>query len=132
MVNPDVVPRWLMRRHNINDNYCKSSPVPVARPVSSVKSVVTRNSFVSVPTNVSYHVVCRVPTVTRWQSQKKDVRPKSKIKSQIKCVKSASFVGHFVSAPNVPNVPNVASVQPVGGRLQSFWEIWAHKGATQK
>ena len=132
MVNPDVVPRWLMRRHSINDNYCKSSPVPVARPVSSVKSVVTRNSFVSVPTNVSYHVVCRVPTVTRWQSQKKDVRPKSKIKSQIKCVKSASFVGHFVSAPNVPNVPNVASVQPVGGRLQSFWEIWAHKGANPK
>ena len=121
-----------MRRHSINDNYCKSSPVPVARPVSSVKSVVTRNSFVSVPTNVSYHVVCRVPTVTRWQSQKKDVRPKSKIKSQIKCVKSASFVGHFVSAPNVPNVPNVASVQPVGGRLQSFWEIWAHKGANPK
>ena len=101
----------------------------MARPVSSVKSVVTRNSFVSVPTNVSYHVVCRVPTVTRWQSQKKDVRPKSKIKSQIKCVKSASFVGHFVSAPNVPNV---ASVQPVGGRLQSFWEIWAHKGANPK
>ena len=132
MVSPDVVPRWLMRRHSINDNYCKSSPVPVARPVSSVKSVVTRNSFVSVPTNVSYHVVCRVPTVTRWQSQKKDVRPKSKIKSQIKCVKSASFVGHFVSAPNVPNVPNVASVQPVGGRLQSFWEIWAHKGANPK
>ena len=121
-----------MRRHSINDNYCKSSPVPVARPVSSVKSVITRNSFVSVPTNVSYHVVCRVPTVTRWQSQKKDVRPKSKIKSQIKCVKSASFVGHFVSAPNVPNVPNVASVQPVGGRLQSFWEIWAHKGANPK
>ena len=121
-----------MRRHSINDNYCKSSPVPVARPVSSVKSVVTRNSFVSVPTNVSYHVVCRVPTVTRWQSQKKDVRPKSKIKSQIKCVKSASFVGHFVSAPNVPNVPNVASAQPVGGRLQSFWEIWAHKGANPK
>ena len=132
MVSPDVVPRWLMRRHSINDNYCKSSPVPVARPVSSVKSVITRNSFVSVPTNVSYHVVCRVPTVTRWQSQKKDVRPKSKIKSQIKCVKSASFVGHFVSAPNVPNVPNVASVQPVGGRLQSFWEIWAHKGANPK
>ena len=132
MVNPDVVPRWLMRRHSINDNYCKSSPVPVARPVSSVQSVITRNSFVSVPTNVSYHVVCRVPTVTRWQSQKKDVRPKLKIKSQIKCVKSASFVGHFVSAPNVPNVPNVASVQPVGGRLQSFWEIWAHKGANPK
>ena len=132
MVSPDVVPRWLMRRHSINDNYCKSSPVPVARPVSSVKSVITRNSFVSVPTNVSYHVVCRVPTVTRWQSQKKDVRPKSKIKSQIKCVKSASFVGHFVSAPNVPNVPNVASVQPVGGRLQSFGEIWAHKGANPK
>ena len=132
MVSPDVVPRWLMRRHSINDNYCKSSPVPVARPVSSVESVITRNSFVSVPTNVSYHVVCRVPTVTRWQSQKKDVRPKSKIKSQIKCVKSASFVGHFVSAPNVPNVPNVASVQPVGGRLQSFWEIWAHKGANPK
>ena len=132
MVSPDVVPRWLMRRHSINDNYCKSSPVPVARPVSSVKSVVTRNSFASVPTNVSYHVVCRVPTVTRWQSQKKDVRPKSKIKSQIKCVKSASFVGHFVSAPNVPNVPNVASVQPVGGRLQSFLEIWAHKGANPK
>ena len=132
MVSPDVVPRWLMRRHSINDNYCKSSPVPVVRPVSSVKSVVTRNSFVSVPTNVSYHVVCRVPTVTRWQSQKKDVKPKSKIKSQIKCVKSASFVGHFVSAPNVPNVPNVASVQPVGGRLQSFWEIWAHKGANPK
>ena len=98
----------------------------------AMESVVTRNSFVSVPTNVSYHVVCRVPTVTRWQSQKKDVRPKSKIKSQIKCVKSASFVGHFVSAPNVPNVPNVASVQPVGGRLQSFWEIWAHKGANPK
>ena len=132
MVNLDVVPRWLMRRHSINDNYCKSSPVPVARPVSSVQSVITRNSFVSVPTNVSYHVVCRVPTVTRWQSQKKDVRPKLKIKSQIKCVKSASFVGHFVSAPNVPNVPNVASVQPVGGRLQSFWEIWAHKGANPK
>ena len=132
MVSPDVVPRWLMRRHSINDNYCKSSPVPVARPVSSVKSVVARNSFVSVPTNVSYHVVCRVPTVTRRQSQKKDVRPKSKIKSQIKCVKSASFVGHFVSAPNVPNVPTVASVQPVGGRLQSFWEIWAHKGANPK
>ena len=132
MVNPDVVPRWLMRRHSINDNYCKSSPVPVARPVSSVQSVITRNSFVSVPTNVSYHVVCRVPTVTRWQSQKKDVRPKLKIKSQIKCVKSASFVGHCVSAPNVPNVPNVASVQPVGGRLQSFWEIWAHKGANPK
>ena len=132
MVNPDVVPRWLMRRHSINDNYCKSSPVPVARPVSSVQSVITRNSFVSVPTNVSYHVVCRVPTVTRWQSQKKDVRPNLKIKSQIKCVKSASFVGHFVSAPNVPNVPNVASVQPVGGRLQSFWEIWAHKGANPK
>ena len=59
-------------------------------------------------------------------------RRKAKIKDQIKCVKSASFVGHFVSAPNVPNVPNVAGVQPVGGRLQSFWEIWAHKGANPK
>ena len=132
MVNPDVVPRWLMRRHSINDNYCKSSPVPVARPVSSVKSVVTRNSFVSVPTNVSYHVVCRVPTVTRWQSQKKDVRPKSKIKSQIKCVKSASFVGHFVSAPNVPNVPNVASVQPVGGTSSEFLGNMGSQGCKPK
>ena len=132
MVNPDVVPRWLMRRHSINDNYCKSSPVPVARPVSSVKSVVTRNSFVSVPTNVSYHVVCRVPTVKRWQSQKKDVRPKSKIKSQIKCVKSASFVGHFVSAPNVPNVPKCCKCPTSGGTSSEFLGNMGSQGCKPK
>ena len=69
------------------------------------------------------NVICPVAnpvfsvTNTTRLSQKKDVSPSLKSKKKIKCVKSASIVGHCVSVPTVANVPIVAHVQLVGGRM---------------
>ena len=60
------------------------------------------------------------------ESQKEDMHPLSKSKKRIKFVKDASIVGHCCFVPNVPNALNAAKVQPVGGRLQIFWQTWFH------
>ena len=77
---------------------------------------------VHVPVNMCCPVASPVLSVTDTrQSQKKDIRPSLNSHKEIKCVKSASVVGHCVFAPPVSNVSNVAHVQLVGGCLQNFW-----------
>ena len=44
--------------------------------------------------------------------------------NKIKIVKGVSCVSQCLSAPSVPNVPHVATEISVGGRLQSFWQVW--------
>ena len=68
----------------------------------------------------------------RRPSQKKDISPSSKSKKEINSVKGVSIVDHCVFAQNVPSAPNVAHVKPVGGRLQSFWQIWSLVGANPR
>ena len=57
--------------------------------------------------------------------QKKGLNPAPCL-TEIKHVKSVSFVSPCLSVPPVPSVPSVVESPPVGGRLQRFWETWLH------
>ena len=59
-------------------------------------------------------------------------RPSSKSKREINSVKGVSIVDHCVFVQNVPSAPNVAHVNPVGGRLQDFWQKWSLRGANPR
>ena len=69
-------------------------------------------------------VVSHVPSVTfHGQPQRKGLSPAVSL-NKIKVVKGVSYVSQCLSAPSVPNVPHVATEIRVGGRLQSFWQVW--------
>ena len=65
------------------------------------------------------------------QPQKKGLRPVQNMKS-IKLVKGVSCVvlSHF--APSVQSVPHVVTKTSVGGRLQSFWQVWQKLGSNPR
>ena len=43
-----------------------------------------------------------------------------------------SCVSQCLSAPSVPNVPHVATQISVGGRLQSFWQVWQRLSSNRR
>ena len=82
--------------------------------------------------DVSYPVVCHALSVhLPGLSQKKGVRPVP-YQSKIKHVKGVCCVNPSLFVPSVSNVPNAVSEQNVGGRLQSFWQVWQNKGANPR
>ena len=82
---------------------------------------------------VSYlDVVSHVPTVTfHGQPQKKGLSP-GQCLNKIKLVKGVSCVSQCFSAPSVPNAPHVATEISVGGRIQSFWQVWQNLGSNPR
>ena len=64
-------------------------------------------------------------------SQKKGLSP-DLCQTEIKHVKSASFVSPCRSVPHVPNVHSVAENPPVGCRLHRFWETWLSLGSNPR
>ena len=82
---------------------------------------------------VSYQdIVSRVPSVTfRGQLQRKGLSPALCL-NRIKVVKGVSCVSQCLSAPSVPNVPHVATEISVGGRLESFWQVWQRLGSNPR
>ena len=125
---------------NINDSYCAN---PTSVPVNSARldtkfqrtklsrTVPSVNSL-TVSMDMCYPVVNHVPTVhSHGPPQKKRVRP-GHCQNKIKHVKGVCCVNPCLSAPSVPNVPNAVSVQNVGGRLQSFWQVWQNMGSNPR
>ena len=49
-----------------------------------------------------------------------------------KLVKGVSCVGLSHFAPSVPSVPHVVTETGVGGRLQSFWQVWQRLGSNPR
>ena len=66
--------------------------------------------------------------ILHGQPQRKGLGPDLSL-SKIKVVKGVSCVNQCFSAPSVPNVPHVATEISVGGRLQSFWQVWRRLGS---
>ena len=74
--------------------------------------------------------VSHVPSVSfRGQLQRKGLSP-ALCFNKIKVVKGVSCVSR--SAPSVPNVLHVATEISVGGRLQSFWQVWQRLGSNPR
>ena len=71
-----------------------------------VEFVRDKNISVHVPVNVCCPVASPELSVTytKRQSQNKDLSPSLNSQKEIKCVKSASIVGHCVCAPPMSNV----------------------------
>ena len=81
--------------------------------------------------DVSYPVVFHAPVHSHGPPQKKGVRPVP-CQNKIKHVKGVCCVNPFLSAPSVSNVSNAVSKQNVGGRLQSFWQVWQNMGSNPR
>ena len=78
------------------------------------------------------NVVNPVPIVTiHGQPQRKGLGPGHGL-NRIKLVKGVSCVNQCLSVPSVPNVPHVVTEITVGGRLQSFWQVWQRLGANPR
>ena len=90
-------------------------------------------TFLSSNQNVScINVVNPVLSVTTpGQPQKKGIRPAQSLK-QIKLVKGVFCVALSHFAPSVPSVPHVVTETGVGGRLQSFWQVWQKLGSNPR
>ena len=109
----------------INDNHCTNPrnqiiPKLVGQNISSQnisKTVYSRTAVIPVPI-----------VVGPGQPQKKGLSP-DLCQTEIKHVKSASFVSPCRSVPHVPNVHSVAENPPVGCRLHRFWETWLSLGS---
>ena len=65
------------------------------------------------------------------QPQRKGLSPGPGL-NRIKFVKGVSCVSRCLSAPSVPNVLHVATDISVGGRLQSFWQVWQKLGSNPR
>ena len=100
----------------INDNQCADpynqiNPKVVGQNISSQnfsRTVFSRTAVIPVPI-----------VVGPGQPQKKSLSP-DLCQTEIKHVKSVSFVSPCLSVPPVLNVHSVAENPPVGGRLQRF------------
>ena len=109
----------------INDNHCADphnqiNPKIVGQNISSqniLRTVYSRTAIIPVPI-----------VVGPGQPQKKGLSP-DLCQTEIKPVKSVSFVFPCLSVPPVLNVHSVAENPPVGGRLQRFWETWLSLGS---
>ena len=105
----------------------------MARPVDCVLRVLGQNFHV-LQEPVLCPVASPVPSVlnVRGQPQKKGGSPSSKVKAEIKFVKSVFSVDHCVFAPIAPNAHNVVNAHLIGGRLQKFWQKWSLLGANPR
>ena len=82
---------------------------------------------------VSYQdVVSHVPSVIFHREPQKKCLSPTLCLNKIKVVKGVSCVSQCLSAPSVPNVPHVAIEISVGGRLQSFWQVWQRLGSNPR
>ena len=131
-VSPDAAPARLRKQHSTNNNYCIVNPVPVARPVDYVLNVQRQDFSVTVQLPVLCPVVSPVCSVINVRGQTAKESPSSKSEREINSVKGVSIVDHCVFAQNVPSAPIVAHVNPVGGRLQDFWQKWSLLGANPR
>ena len=115
VVNQDAARARPKIQLSINDSYCLTSPVSLARPVSCVSDVQRQNFHAPVHQPVLCPVVSPVPFVlnVRGQSQKKDGSPSLKVNTEINFVKSVFSVDHCVFAPTVSSAHNVANAQLV-------------------
>ena len=112
----------------INDNHCTNPrnqiiPKIVGQNISSQtisKTAYSRTAVIPVPI-----------VVGPGQPQKKGLSP-DLCQTEIKHVKSASFVSPCRSVPHVPNVHSVAENPPVGCRLHRFWETWLSLGSNPR
>ena len=112
----------------INDNHCTNPrnqiiPKIVGQNISSQtisKTVYSRTAVIPVPI-----------VVGPGQPQKKGLSP-DLCQTEIKHVKSVSFVSPCRSVPHVPNVHSVAENPPVGCRLHRFWETWLSLGSNPR
>ena len=112
----------------INDNHCTNPhnqiiPKIVGQNISPQnfsKTVYSRTAVIPVPI-----------VVGPGQPQKKGLSP-DLCQTEIKHVKSASFVSPCRSVPHVPNVHSVAENPPVGCRLHWFWETWLSLGSNPR
>ena len=121
---------------HINDNYSVPPPLVshscpglalVKKQSHQEQNISCLNSKQSVS---CINVVSPVLSATiPGQPQKKGIRPVQSLKP-IKLVKGVSCVilSHFV--PSVQSVPHVVTKTSVGGRLQSFWQVWQKLGST--
>ena len=124
-----VFPRQEASNH-INDNYSvvPTNLTPRSQGLNSVfqetpqdltllTQVCKQNVFCT-------DVVSHVPiATTHGQLQKKSLSP-GHVLRKIKFVKVVSWANHCLSAPSVLNAPHVVTEISVGGRLQSFWQVW--------
>ena len=112
----------------INDNQCADphnqiNPKIVGQNISSQnisRTVYSRTAVIPVPI-----------VVGPGQLQKKGLSP-DLCQTEIKHVKSVSFVSPCLFVPPVLNVHSVAENPPVGGRLQRFWETWLSLGSNPR
>ena len=70
------------------------------------------------------NVVPHVPSAKEWR--------RSRSVSKIKVVKGVPCVNPLSFAPSVQNVPHVVTEISVGGRLQSFWQVWQKLGSNPR
>ena len=108
----------------INDNHCTDphnqiNPKIVGQHISS--QTISRTVY-SRTASCSY---CRRSRAAAKESP-------DLCQTEIKHVKSASFVSPCRSVPPVLNVHSVAENPPVGGRLQRFWETWLSLGSNPR
>ena len=89
--------------------------VVTQRPKQTLRDLVCKKavSYQDVVSHVTFH----------GEPQRKGLSPALCL-NKIKVVKGVSCVSQCLSAPSVPNVPHVATEISVGGRLQSFWQVW--------
>ena len=77
-------------------------------------------------------VVNHVPSaILHGQLQNKGVGPVLSV-NKIKVVKGVLCVNLLSSVPSVQNVPHVVTEISVGGRLQSFWQVWQEWGSNPR
>ena len=122
------------RTNNLNDNYYVGSQTlhvrPVRRDPKCYKTQLLSKQTVKL--DVYYPVVLHAPSVLLpGLPQKKGVRPVP-YQDKIKHVKGVCCVNPCLFVPSVPNVPSAVSEQNVGGRLQSFWQVWQNMGANPR
>ena len=78
------------------------------------------------------NVVTHVPSaILHRQLQKKGVGPVLSVR-KIKVVKGVPCINPLSFAPSVQNVTHVATEVSVGGRLQSFWQVWQKLGSNPR
>ena len=75
-----------------------------------------------------YNVVNHVQCVTSLGKPEKKGSDPALTQNRIKFVKDVSCANPCLFAPSVPNVLHVVTDLSVGGRLQSFWQVWQSLG----
>ena len=99
----------------------------------------SNDSYCVVPTQFVRHfsrccqnVVNHVPSaILHGQLQKKGVGPVQSM-SKMKVVKGVLCINLLSSVPSVQNAPHVVTEISVGGRLQSFWQVWQEWGSNPR